>query len=209
VLLAFAIVWPKPDQAAETLHDRRDDSIVRECALDSSRAGWRSLSPAAQPDRVGGEARLELTPAPDSTYTVGRPGMIVDADQPGKSQKRLTGSSDTQQARSHRPGLQRLPPSPKMPTKSPLNLRAARTSAGKAGSLIPIRWRKNAAQVTALIPATRALGSRPHLTQIILLGASHRADHRGFSGRAERRECALLRDRALITRREQEWQAFE
>ena len=45
--------------------------------------------------------------------TVGRPGVAVDADQPGNGQERLTGDPDTKQVRSH-PGPQPLPPSPKM-----------------------------------------------------------------------------------------------
>src|SRR6266567_151714 len=40
--------------------------------------------------------------------------MVVDADQPGDGQERLTGDPDTKQVRGHRPGLQPPPPSPKM-----------------------------------------------------------------------------------------------
>jgi len=40
--------------------------------------------------------------------------MVVDADQPGHGQQRLTGDPDTQQIRSHRPGRQLLAPAPEM-----------------------------------------------------------------------------------------------
>ena len=40
--------------------------------------------------------------------------MVVDADQPGHGQQRLTGDPDTQQIRSHRPGRQLVTPAPEM-----------------------------------------------------------------------------------------------
>ena len=40
----------------------------------------RSIAGLAE---LGGEVRLEVTPALHSTGTVGRPGVVVDADQPG------------------------------------------------------------------------------------------------------------------------------
>ena len=115
VLLVVWIVCPEPDQAAEALEDRRDDSIVRECAPGFLAVGLAlSLGPGVQLTELGGEAGLELTPALHSTWTVGRPGVVVDADQPADGQERLTGDPDTNHIRSHRPGLQPLPPSPKM-----------------------------------------------------------------------------------------------
>src|SRR6266702_7362091 len=40
--------------------------------------------------------------------------MVVDADQPGHGQQRLTGDPDTQQICSRRPGRQLLTPAPEM-----------------------------------------------------------------------------------------------
>jgi hypothetical protein len=115
VLLVVGIVCPQSDQAAEALHDRKDDSIVGERALDVLAGGMTlSFGPGVQLAQLGGQAGLELTPAPDSTRTAGRPGVVVDADQPGNGQQCLTGGPDTKQVRSHRPGVQALPPLPKM-----------------------------------------------------------------------------------------------
>jgi hypothetical protein len=84
VLLVVWIVCPEPDQAAEALDDRTDDSIVRECAPDFLAVGVAlCLGPRVQPAELGGEVGLEITSALHSTCTVGRPGAVVDADQPG------------------------------------------------------------------------------------------------------------------------------
>jgi hypothetical protein len=64
VLLVVWIVCPEPDQAAEALEDRRDDSIVRECAPDFFACGEALCrGPGVQLTELGGEVRLEFTPA--------------------------------------------------------------------------------------------------------------------------------------------------
>ena len=62
------IVCPKPDQATEAINDRRDDSIVCECAIDFL-AGRVALSagPGEQSTELDGEVGLEVTPALHST----------------------------------------------------------------------------------------------------------------------------------------------
>jgi hypothetical protein len=68
VLVIFGIVCPEPDQVVESLDDHSDDSIVRQGALGFLAAGAAlSASPGMQLAQLGGEARLQLTPAPGST----------------------------------------------------------------------------------------------------------------------------------------------
>jgi hypothetical protein len=68
VLLAVWIVCPEPDQAAEALDDRRDDSIVRDCAPGFLAVGAAlSLGPGVQLTELSGEIGLEFAPAPHST----------------------------------------------------------------------------------------------------------------------------------------------
>lgn len=72
------------------------------------------VGPGVQLGELGGEVRLEVAPALHGTGTVGRPGLVVDADQPGDGQERLSGDPGSQQVRSHGPGLLALSPSPEM-----------------------------------------------------------------------------------------------
>ena len=93
----------------------------------------------AQPD---GKTRLKLAPAPDRACPVGRPGMVVDADQPRHGQQRLTGGPDTQQVRRHRPGRQLLTPAPQVPAEvavEPARSPGIRGKRGQRGGWIRAR----------------------------------------------------------------------
>jgi aryl-alcohol dehydrogenase-like predicted oxidoreductase len=68
LLRTRSVLWPEPDQAAEALEDRGDDSLVREYALDFlAGGGTLSRDPRVQLVKPGGEAWLAFTPAPDRT----------------------------------------------------------------------------------------------------------------------------------------------
>jgi hypothetical protein len=68
VLVIFGIACPGPDQVVESLDDHSDDSIVRQGALGFLASGVAlSAGPGVQLAQLGGEAGLQLTPAPGST----------------------------------------------------------------------------------------------------------------------------------------------
>jgi hypothetical protein len=132
----------RPIRLAKRCTIAKNDFIVGERALDVLACGTAlSFGTGMQLAQLGGEAGLEFTPAPGSTRTVGRPGVVVDADQPGNGQECLTGGPDTKQVRSHRQGVQALPPLPKIlaevavePASSPGVGRKCRQPRGEVGA---------------------------------------------------------------------------
>lgn len=139
-LLDLRIGPPEPDQAGEAIDDRSDNPVACERELDflGGRVAFRRC-PGEQCPQRGGEVWLDFSPAAGGPRSVGRPGLVADADQPGNGKQCLAGGPDPEQVFASRPGLQRLPP--------PLVMQGDIAVESPGGPGIRREWREGGARV--------------------------------------------------------------